>query len=136
MISSEYGENATMVLDKLKTLNFAVFSVTSQNEDGETVTSTKLVQKINGEYEILNFDSYATFKPIRELYASNPQFYAPISDYIQSLILGNTTPEIAIKAYEFLSQSGLDDISADLVNKMRNLIEQHLTDRLLKENEC
>ena len=122
-ISEGIGENPTFIEDHLdETRKYAIFSVSLQ--EGQSI---KLVEKVNGKYEVIDFDSYTTFKPIVDLYLSNPQLYSPVSDYIQSLIHSDTSGELGVEAYNVLSSPEYED--------MRNLIETHLMDRLSK-NEC
>lgn len=123
MISEGIGQNPKFIYDYLdKNRKFAIFSVSLQ--DGQ---STKLVQKVNGKFEVINFDSFATYKPIVDLYETNVKLYGPLAEYLRSLVYADTSGELGVQAYNILSNPEYED--------MRNLIETHLMDRLSK-NEC
>lgn len=123
MISEGIGENPTFIHDYLdKSRKFAIFSVSLQ--DGQSI---KLVQKVNGKFEVIDFNSFTTYKPIMDLYATNVKLYEPIAEYLRSIVYADTSGELGVEAYNILSSPEYED--------MRNLIETHLMDRLSK-NEC
>lgn len=126
--TKDIGTNVNILDNYLKTKNYATFTL-----DTAEGTKTMIVRNIKGSYEVSEFNSYETFKPILELAKNNQQLFGEIQNYIHSLVYdyGSTNTDYASIAFDWL----INNRNIPEVEQMFKLINEHLINRL-DNNEC